>query len=176
MKPAPSASLDGIVEAAIAGGGVFARSLRSEPLEEPIWHDLAGAAFAQGFEAIYEGYLLHYGRPRLFAPANGEDALLCGDFLYARGLTWIAQLDDASAVAALAELIAIVSAARVDAPDADGFALWAATAIGLTERGDARYSAARRAFADGGGAAPLEALLAGRDLSRERAAHVRFDS
>ena len=168
--------LDGIVAAAVAGGGVFARSLRDEPLDEPVWHELAGDAFAPGFEAIYEGYLLHYGRPRLFAPASQEDALLCGDFLYARGLTWISQLDDARAVAALAELIAIVSAARVDAPDADGFALWAATAIGLTERGDARYSAARRAFADGDGAAPLEALLAGRDVSRERAAHVRFGS
>ena len=171
-----SGSLDGIVEAATAGGGVFARSLRPEPLDEPIWHELAGAAFAPGFEAIYEGYLLHYGRPRLFAPASPEDALLCGDFLYARGLTWISQLDDASAVAALAELIAIVSAARVDAPGADGFPLWAATALGLGRPGDERFSVARRAFAASGETGQLEALIAGSDVSRERAAHVRFDS
>ena len=171
-----SGPLGEIAEAAVAGGGVFARSLRDEPIDEPVWRELAGDAFAPGFEAIYEGYLLHYGRPRLFAPASEEDALLCGDFLYARGLTWISQRDDAGAVAALAELIAIVSAARVDAPQADGFALWAATALGLAEPGDARFGEARRAFAERADAAPLEALIAGRDLSRERAAHVRFGS
>lgn len=168
--------LDVIVEAATAAGGVFARSLCADPLDEPIWHELTGAAFAPGFEAIYEGYLLHYGTSRLFAPASAEDSLLCGDFLYARGLTWISQLDDAPAVAALAELIAIVSAARIDAPQADGFVLWAATAIGLGAPADERFGLARSAFAERADAAPLEALITGRDLSRERAAHVRFDS
>ncbi len=46
--------------------------------------------FALGVETIYEGYLLHYGRPRLFAPADADAALLLGDYLYAHGLVRIA--------------------------------------------------------------------------------------
>ena len=46
--------------------------------------------FALGVETIYEGYLLHYGRPRLFAPPDEDVALLLGDYLYAHGLVRIA--------------------------------------------------------------------------------------
>ena len=52
----------------------------------------AATRFAPGLEAIYEGHLLHHGQPRLFAPADEAAALLLGDFLYARGLAWIAEL------------------------------------------------------------------------------------
>ena len=55
--------------------------------------------FALGLETIYEGYLVHYGRPRLFAPADGDVALLLGDYLYAHGLVRIAALGDVDAVA-----------------------------------------------------------------------------
>ena len=47
-------------------------------------------SFALGLETIYEGYLVHYGRPRLFAPADADTALLLGDYLYAHGLVRIA--------------------------------------------------------------------------------------
>ena len=39
---------------------------------------------ALGVETIYEGYLLHFGRPRLFAPVDLDTAILLGDYLYAR--------------------------------------------------------------------------------------------
>ena len=59
---------------------------------------LAAERFALGVETIYEGYLAHYGRPRLFAPADDDTALLLGDYLYAHGLVRIAELGDVDAV------------------------------------------------------------------------------
>src|SRR6266571_7757734 len=47
-----------------------------------VFSTLTEDRFALGIETIYEGYLLHYGRPRLFAPADGDTALLLGDYLY----------------------------------------------------------------------------------------------
>ena len=37
---------------------------------EPVFSPLAEERFALGLETIYEGYLVHYGTPRLFAPAD----------------------------------------------------------------------------------------------------------
>ena len=62
-------------------------------------------------ETIYEGYLCHYGRPRLFAPPDDERALLLGDYLYAHGLVRIAATGSVDAVAELAELISALLAA-----------------------------------------------------------------
>ena len=51
---------------------------------------LADERFALGLETIYEGYLVHYGEPRLFDPADADAALLLGDYLYAHGLVRVA--------------------------------------------------------------------------------------
>jgi hypothetical protein len=65
------------------------------------------------FEAVREGYLLHYDDGRIVRPTEDPDlALLAGDRLYALGLDRLAQQGDLEAVAALAELIADVSVAR----------------------------------------------------------------
>ena len=61
---------------------------------EPSSRRSATARFALGLETIYEGYLLHYGRPRLFAPADADTALLLGDYLYAHGLVRVADAGD----------------------------------------------------------------------------------
>src|SRR5581483_10958172 len=74
-----------------------------------------------------EGYLVHYGRPRLFAPSDEDTALLLGDYLYAHGLVRIAQFGDVDAVADLSELISLCSQLRAEHADGDG-ALWAASA------------------------------------------------
>ena len=58
--------------------------------ETPVFSSLAGGTYALGLESIYEGYLLHYGRPRLFAPADSDTAILLGDYLYAHGLVRVA--------------------------------------------------------------------------------------
>ena len=57
-------------------------------------------------EAVREGYLLHYGEPRLLAGADADLALLAGDYLYALGLERLAALGDLEAVRELADLIA----------------------------------------------------------------------
>ena len=49
-------------------------ALRSEPEREgvAVFSTLCDDTYALGLETIYEGYLLHYGRPRLFAPADSD--------------------------------------------------------------------------------------------------------
>jgi hypothetical protein len=58
-------------------------------------------------EAVREGYLLHYGQPRLVAGADPDLSLLAGDYLYALGLERLAALGDLAAVRELADLISI---------------------------------------------------------------------
>jgi hypothetical protein len=96
----------------------------------PIFSMLAEERFAVGIESIYEGYLLHYGRPRLFAPADGDTALLLGDYLYAHGLVRIEEVGTVDAVNDLAELIALCAYLRAEGIAGDG-AVWAATATAL---------------------------------------------
>jgi hypothetical protein len=106
---------------------------------------LCDEPFALGLETIYEGYLCHYGRPRLFAPADAELALLLGDYLYAHGLVRIAATGNVSAVAELAELISLCSRLRAECEDGDAQA-WLAAAAALSTR-PADESAADAALA-----------------------------
>ena len=99
---------------------------------------LGDERYALGIETIYEGYLLHYGRPRLFTPKDGDTALLLGDYLYAHGLVRIEQVGSVDAVNDLAELIAMCAYLQAEAIPGDG-AAWSATAAllgrGLLEEG-----------------------------------------
>jgi hypothetical protein len=70
-------------------------------------------------EAIREGYLLHYGTPRLIDGADGDLRLLAGDYLYALGLERLAGRGDLDAVRELADLISL--AAQVHAENGDGW-------------------------------------------------------
>jgi hypothetical protein len=92
----------------------------------PVFSPLADDRFALGVESIYEGYLLHYGRPRLFSPADRDAAILLGDYLYAHGLVRIAALGDVDSVARLAELLSLCAHLRAEGEDGDGHA-WANT-------------------------------------------------
>lgn len=65
----------------------------------------APAEYALVIEAVREGYLLHYERPRLLAGHDSDLALLAGDYLYALGLDRLAALGDTAAVAILSNLI-----------------------------------------------------------------------
>jgi hypothetical protein len=58
-------------------------------------------------EAVREGYLLHYGEPRLLAGHDEDLALLAGDYLYALGLERLAALGDLEAISELADLISL---------------------------------------------------------------------
>ena len=59
------------------------------------------------FEAIYEGYLLHYGASRLISDADADLSLLAGDRLYTVGLERLVALGDLEAVVELADVIAL---------------------------------------------------------------------
>jgi hypothetical protein len=123
------------------------RELRAifSPLGEP--------RFALGLETIYEGYLVHYGLPRLFAPPDQDTALLLGDYLYAHGLVRIADFGEVGAVSDLSELISLCSQLRAEDGQGDG-GLWAATAALL---GTAALDEPRAALRLRGDGAPLEA-------------------
>jgi hypothetical protein len=112
-----------------------------EPTEDPRLGLLAaagpGAAAAPGeyalvVEAVREGYLLHYGEPRLLSGHDEDLALLAGDYLYALGLERLTARGDDRAVAILSELIS--SCAQLHAEDraASVPALWdeAARSVG----------------------------------------------
>ena len=99
----------------------------SERDRSAVFSPLGEARYALGLETIYEGYLIHYGRPRLFAPPDDDTARLLGDYLYAHGVARISALQDVAAVADLAELISLCSQLRAEEAEGDG-PLWAATA------------------------------------------------
>jgi hypothetical protein len=144
-----------------------------EPAEgelEPVFSRLAEARYALGLETIYEGYLVHYGRPRLLEPADDDTALVLGDYLYAQGLARIASLGDVDAVGDLAELISLCAQARADGRGGDG-AAWAATAALIGQR---RLGAPRAELRERSDAGPLERLAreAAGDESVERALEV----
>ncbi len=91
----------------------LAMQLREEdtPISPHVIDPDEAAAFAPPgeyafvIEAVREGYLLHYGKPRLLAGHDPDLALLAGDYLYALGIERLAAMGDTDAVHALADLI-----------------------------------------------------------------------
>jgi hypothetical protein len=140
---------------ATAESTLWAAALQPEEEREdlPIFSILADEQFALGVESIYEGYLLHYGRPRLFAPADRDTSILLGDYLYAHGLVRVAAHGDVGVVADLAELLALCAHLRAEGQPGDGEA-WAAT-IALLGRVEDRLAGARTLLAEDGDSAPL---------------------
>lgn len=86
----------------------------------------APGEYALVVEAVREGYLLHYGEPRLLAGHDADLALLAGDYLYALGLDRLAALGDSTAVTVLSDLIS--SCAQLHAEGREGAVpeLWSA--------------------------------------------------
>jgi hypothetical protein len=136
---------------------LWGEALRPEEEQErtPVFSPLGPSRHAVGLETIYEGYLVHYGCSRLFAPADPDTALLLGDYLYAHGLVRIAESGDVKAVSDLAELISLCASLRAEGSDGDGEA-WVATSSTL-----------------GNGASP-SAHVDVEAVDRALAAHARF--
>jgi hypothetical protein len=135
FRPLPTSSpdlWDTIASEAGRESPLWADALRDPELQqrEAIFSTLGEERYALGIETIYEGYLLHYGRPRLFEPEDGDTALLLGDYLYAHGLVRIEQVGSVSAVNDLAELIALCAYLKAESIAGDA-AVWAATATSL---------------------------------------------
>jgi hypothetical protein len=111
-----------------------------EPAEQPHFGPLAAsgplAAAAPGeyalvVEAVREGYLLHYGEPRLLAGHDADLALLAGDYLYALGIERLAALGDPEAVRRLGELIADCAQLHAEGREADAPTRWRTAALAI---------------------------------------------
>ena len=83
-------------------------------------------------DAVREGYLLHYGEPRLLAGHDDDLAVLAGDYLYALGIERLAASGDCAAVLLLAELIGDCAQRHVEGRADEVPGLWreAVAAIG----------------------------------------------
>jgi len=96
-----------LVEEGASESALWAELLLPEPerSEQLSFSPLATPELALGIETIYEGYLVHYGRSRLFSQTDPNLALLLGDRLYARGLVHVSESGSVAVVADLATLL-----------------------------------------------------------------------
>jgi hypothetical protein len=111
-----------------------------DPTEQPVFGLLAAlgerAAAAPGeyalvVEAVREGYLLHYGTPRLLRDHDTDLALLAGDYLYALGIERLAAIGDDEAVAVLSELIGNCAQLHAEGREEEVPSLWRASALAV---------------------------------------------
>ena len=94
------------------------------------------AAYALVIESVREGYLLHYGEPRVISSeADADLRLLAGDYLYALGLERLAGMGDLPAVRELSDLISLGAQLNAESPGppppAAGETLWLASAVAI---------------------------------------------
>jgi hypothetical protein len=86
-------------------------------------------------EAVYEGYLMHYGAPRAFAGMDEDLRLLAGDALYALGLSRLTEAGDLEAVGELTDLISLSARAHAESRPELAEELWLASAQALSAAG-----------------------------------------
>jgi hypothetical protein len=112
-------------------------ALAAHALAEPPAGRFESVPPPRGFvlEAVYEGYLMHYGEPRAFAGMEADLRLLAGDALYALGLARLADAGDLEAVAALSDLISGSAQAHAEGRPEDAEALWERSAAALAGAG-----------------------------------------
>jgi hypothetical protein len=115
-----------------AESALWAAALLPPAEREPVavFSPLAPEEFALGLETVYEAYLVHYGRPRLFTSGEESERVLLGDYLYAHGLVRISEAGGVEAVAAMAELISRCASLRAAGESGDGEA-WVSAARSL---------------------------------------------
>jgi hypothetical protein len=131
------------------------RAAAEQPVLGPLVATGPRAAEAPGeygllFEAIREGFLMHYGEPRLVQGADEDLKLLAGDYLYALGLERLAARGDTDAVYELADLISL--AAQLHARGGPGDAidlLWLSSAVAVGAGADDEHERAKAAMRDG---------------------------
>ena len=87
---------------------------------------------AFSLEAVYEGFLLHYGESRAFQGMDADLRLLAGDTLYALGLDRLARAGDLEAVAELSDLISACAQAQAEGRPDRAERLWRETASRLS--------------------------------------------
>jgi hypothetical protein len=118
-----------LLDIAAAAGPSLAPYAVPEPGPERFDGALGERLFV--LEAVYEAYLLHYGRSRLFEGMDPDLRLLAGDALYALGLARLAESGDLPAVAELSDLISRSAQAHAEGHGEAAEALWDASARAL---------------------------------------------
>ena len=113
------------------------------PLRAHADPDLPGGCFEAGLaddpdrafvaEAVHEGWLMHYDRPRAFTRTDADLRLLGGDALYALGLARLAARGDLEAVAELADLISLCARAVAEGRQEWAQELWRASVQALAD-------------------------------------------
>ena len=118
-----------------ADGGLLADTV-TDPTQDGALGALAGPGYEELVEAIYEGYLLHYGKSRVLQTADPDLTLLAGDRLYALGLALLAELGDLEAVDVLAGVISRAAQAHAEGDPEAARAAWeaGARAVGRSAR------------------------------------------
>lgn len=120
--PGASGALAEVAERLRADGALLEAALTPAP-DAPA--PSVDARFAVAFEAIREGYLLHYAHSRILDTGDDPDlALLAGDRLYALGLAELAEVGDLFAVCAMADVIARSAAAHAAGDSAAAERAW----------------------------------------------------
>jgi hypothetical protein len=129
----------------------------TDPDEEPALGMLAAAGrraakvpgeYSLLIEAVREGYLLHYGCPRVVVGTDPDLALLAGDYLYALGLRRLATLGDLESVRELSDLISLSAQvhARRDADASRADALWLSSMVAIAAGPSPRHERAKAAL------------------------------
>jgi len=157
---APEEALTAVGDAVREDGTLLTEYL-SEPEGTPGLGLLAAAgpraAGAEGeyafvLEAVREGYLLHYGEPRILSEVDPDLALLAGDHLYALGLERLAGLGDLEAVRELGDLISLCAQVHADVPSSPAAAgpLWLGAAVAVGTWASPEHEAAKADLREGG--------------------------
>jgi len=138
---------EAIIDGAIAESEIWAAAVLPSHERQlvAVFSPLAPDEVSVGLETVYEAYLVHYGRPRLFLAPGEDEAVLLGDYLYAHGLVRVAEAGGVRAVRVLADLISRCAALRAEGLGGDGDA-WvdAARALGGEPDSDAVARALER--------------------------------
>ena len=128
-----------------------------EPSVEPVLGILAAAGpraadapgqYAFVLEAVREGYLLHYGLPRLLDGQDPDLALLAGDYLYALGIERLAALGEGDAVRELADLISLSAEVHAESRPELAPPLWLAATVAVGCGSGALQAAAKQSARD----------------------------
>jgi hypothetical protein len=134
----------------ISGEGELLASRLVRPEVAPVFGELAAAgprtvsdpaAYALVVEAVREGYLCHYERPRILADVDPDLALLAGDLFYAIGINGLAALDDPESVGILSDLIRVAAELRAEDETEIAEALWLAQLLALACGSDPELAA-----------------------------------
>ena len=128
-------ALEALAATVRADGGLLADTV-TDPTQDGALGALAGPGYEELVEAIYEGYLQHYGEGRVLRPDDPDLALLAGDRLYALGLARLAELGDLEAVDVLAGVISRAAQAHAEGDPDAARAAWeaGARAVGRAAR------------------------------------------